>query len=44
MPRLPGQFGSVSRMARPAFVSIDGLATIEPPHVSIMERRNGLAS
>ena len=23
---------------------IDGLATIEPPHVSIIERRNGLAS
>ena len=44
MPRLPGESGSPSRIARPDFVSSEGLATTLAPQVSIIERRYGFCS
>ena len=36
--------GNSSRIARPLWVSLDGLATISAPQSSIIERRNGFCS
>jgi hypothetical protein len=44
MPRLPGESGSLARIARPLSVSSDGLATIVAPQAWISERRNGFCS
>jgi|Tabmets5t2r1_1033131.scaffolds.fasta_scaffold03431_6 hypothetical protein len=44
MPRLPGESGSDSRIARTEFVSSDGLGTTLAPQVSIIERRYGFCS
>ncbi len=44
MPRLPGESGCCSSIARPAFVSCDGLGTTDAPHVSIIIRRYGFWS
>ena len=42
--RLPGESASRSSIARPAFVSGDGLGTTLAPHVSIIIRRYGFWS
>ena len=39
MPRLPGEFGSCSRIFLPAWVSGLGLGTTWAPQVSIITRR-----
>ncbi len=44
MPRLPGVSGNFSRICRPAFVSVLGLATQLAPHTCIMSFRNGFWS
>ena len=44
MPSEPEESGCSARMARPALVSSDGLATQLPPQVSIIRRRYGLLS
>jgi hypothetical protein len=44
IPRLPGESGCSARIARPAFVSSDGLATTSAPQVWIIERRYGFCS
>ncbi len=44
MPRLPVLSGWDSSIARPAFVSGDGLGTTSPPQVRIIERRYGFWS
>ena len=44
MPRLPGESGCSSRIARPHCVSSDGLGTISAPHAWIIERRYGFCS
>jgi hypothetical protein len=44
IPRLPGDWGSLARMARPACVSMDGLGRTFAPQHSIMIRRYGFWS
>jgi len=44
MPRLPVEFGSSSRIRRPALVSDEGLGTTLAPQVSIMLFRYGFCS
>ena len=44
MPRLPVESGCSARIARPAFVSSDGLATTRPPNASMRPRRYGFWS
>ena len=44
IPRLPGESGSSSSTARPAFVSSEGLGTTVAPQVCIMIRRYGFWS
>ena len=41
MPRLPLLSGVAARIARPALVSVDGLAMQRAPKVSISARRYG---
>ncbi len=44
MPSEPVEFGSCSRILRPALVSVDGEPTTDAPQVSIIARRYGLVS
>ncbi len=44
MPRLPVESGCSARIARPAFVSSDGLAMTRPPNASMSPRRYGFWS
>jgi hypothetical protein len=44
IPRLPGESGCCSRIARPDCVSCDGLGTISAPQAWIIERRFGFCS
>ncbi len=39
MPSVPGQLGSLARIARPASVSSLGLAVTEAPNICITVRR-----
>ena len=44
IPSDPVDSGSAARIARPEFVSADGLATTWPPQSSISDRRYGFES
>ena len=44
MPRLPGVSGFFARIARPALVSVLGLATHSAPQICIISLRNGFWS